>query len=448
MHRPFSARNEDEGFTLIEVIVAMVVFAIVATGFIYVATSALVTTRDTRARVVAANLASQRIDLVRSQSALDVKNVTTDVTLNGDTFHVKTSWAWQTATGGSATCESGPSAGGAFTYKKVTVKVTWDNMPSEDQAVYSNTLMVPKTKINDVTRGTVLVGVIDAAGVGVSGATVSLSPANGVEPVTTDSDGCAYLLKVPEATYTVSISKPGYVSDQHKATPTATVPVTKGGSSRVSFAYDEAAAFRVTYAGAAATLPTNLTTTFISTYGNAQVASVTSANPKTFPLFPIASGYSVIAGGYANTPENASTSCLAPDPGSWTETDTKIGVRPDAVGAAPGGGAAVAVPMGVVKITGLTGTTKKYLTAVYVGGGDGDPGCGLTTPPKYAFDTAAIVANTATLALPYGTWKLYRGATSGNLGTQITSGLSAVTSGAVTGSGVGTVITLDPRVAK
>lgn len=447
MHRQFSARNEDDGFTLIEVIVAMVVFAIVATGFIYVATSALVSTRDTRARVVAANLASQRIDFVRSQNALDVRNVTDTVTLNGDTFHVKTSWAWATAGGGSATCESGPTAGGAFTYKKVTVKVTWDNMPSPDQAVYSDTSMVPKTKINDVTRGTVLVGVIDAAGVGVSGVTVTLTPASGVAPVTTDSDGCAYLLKVPEGSYTVGIAKTGYVNDQHLAAPTATVPVTKGGSSRVSFAYDRAATFTATYAGGTASLPTNLTTTLLSTYGNRQVTATSNANPKTFGLYPVPSGYSIVAGGFSDNPDNAAASCLAPDPGAWTETSTTIGQRPGAVGAAPGGSAPVAVSMGVVALTGLSGSDK-FLTAVYVGGGDGDPGCGSAATPTYTFGNTTIVSNAATLALPYGTWKIYRGATSGAATTQITTGMTVKTTGTVSGTGPTTIVTLDPRVPK
>ncbi len=447
MHRPFSARNEDSGFTLVEVVVAMLVFAIIATGFIYVATSALVSTRDTRARVVAANLASQRIDFVRSQNALDVRNVTDTVTLNGDTFHVKTSWAWATAGGGSATCESGPTAGGAFTYKKVTVKVTWDNMPSPDQAVYSDTSMVPKTKINDVTRGTVLVGVIDASGVGVSGVTVSLTPANGVASVTTDSDGCAYLLKVPEGDYTVSIAKAGYVNDQHVDKPTATVPVTKGGSSRVSFAYDRAATFTATYAGGTASLPTNLTTTLLSTYGNRQVAATTNANPKTFALYPIPSGYSFVAGAFAENPGDVAASCLAPDPGAWAETSTTIGHRPDAVGAAPGGTVPVAVSMGVVRLTGLTGAGS-FLTAVYVGGGDGDPGCGYATKPTYTFGNTTIVSNAATLALPYGTWKIYRGTTPGAVTSQITSGITVTTVGMVSGTGPATIVTLDPRVPK
>ncbi len=300
MHRQFSARNEDAGFTLIEVVVAMLVFAIIATGFLYVMTSGLVQTRDTRARVVAANLAAQEIDLVRSAgSVLDVTNATYTKTLNGDTFHVTVSWSWATSTGGSATCEAG-AATGALTYKRVTVEVTWDNMPPGGRPVYSDTAFTPRSKLNDPERGTILVGVIDAAGVGVSGVTVSLPSSSGVAAVTTDSDGCAYLLKVPPAeSYTVTASKSGYISDQQVSAPTATVPVTAGTTSRASFSLDRAATFPLTYANnvaGAKSLPDNLTTTFISTYGNFQATSTTTANPKSFTRFPLSSGYSIVAG--------------------------------------------------------------------------------------------------------------------------------------------------------
>lgn len=451
MHRQFSARNEDAGFTLIEVVVAMLVFAIIATGFLMTLTAGMVTTRDTRTRIVAANLASQQIDLIRSQNALDVENRTRDITLNGDTFHVKVAWQWQTSTGAATSCEAG-IATGSLAYKRITVEVTWDNMPAGSRPVYSDTALAPRTKLSDPNLGTILVGVVDAAGVGVSGATVSLSPANGIASVTTDSDGCAYLLKVPPAeNYSVSISKSGYVNERQVENPSASVNVAAGSTSRTSFAYDKAATYTVRYANnvaSAVTLPTNLTTTFISTYGNAQLPSTTKTNPKTFSLYPISSGYSIVSGAYAETPENAATTCLAPDPGEWLETATLVGKRPDAVGATATAPASVSVPMGVIKITGLSGSNK-FLTAVYEGGGAGDPGCGFTTKPKYTFDDSTISSNTAIIALPYGTWKIYRGSTSGSVSTsgQITGGMTPLTIGAVTGTGTATIVTLDPRVA-
>lgn len=443
MHRQFSARNEDAGFTLIEVVVAMLVFAIIATGFLMTLTASMVTTRDTRTRIVAANLASQQIDLVRSLDVFEVTSSTRDITLNGDTFHVAVHASWATSSGTTATCESG-GATGSLSYRQVTVEVTWDNMRAGTPPVYADTSIAPDSKITDPSLGTILVGVIDAAGAGVSGATVSLSPANGIASVTTDSDGCAYLLKVPPATsYTVTVTKSGYVSDQQVSSPEAAVSVVAGSTSRASFGYDKATTFTSTYAGGAATLPTDLTTSYISTYGGFQVAASTATNPKSVALFPVSSGYSVVAGAYVETPGNATTSCLAPDPGQWIADGTLLGTRPDAVAGLPGSSVAVSVATGVVTLSSPNGSGR-YVTAVYVGGGAGDPGCGVGM--TYTFGTV-LTSNagtgSATLALPYGTWKLYRGSSSGSTTTLITSGITVASNGTVTS---GTVL-LDPRSA-
>ncbi|PZU48468.1 MAG: prepilin-type cleavage/methylation domain-containing protein [Microbacterium sp.] len=432
--------SDDAGFTLVEVIVAMLVFAVVLTGFLYTVTASIVTTRDTRARVVAANLASEQIDLARSkESVFDVVSDVDTVTLNGDTFRVEIDTEWVTATGATASCDAGAASSAALAYKHVTVTVTWEGMRGA-RPVVTDTALTPATKINDPSLGTVLVGVVDSAGEGVPGASVSLSPA-GVPAVTTDADGCAYLLKVPLGTYTVSVSKSGYISDQQIVTPSAEIPVTAGGSSRVSFAYDVANTFTTTYAaGVPGTfrLPTNLTTTYISTYGNFQTSASTNANPKSVQLYPYSSGYSVVAGAFAETPGNPATSCLAPDPGSWLDTPGLVGVRPAPAAGAPGAPVVATAGMGAVALSGISGGGN-YLRAVYVGGGAGDPGC--QAGMSYSFGNI-IVGNAASIALPYGTWQLYRGdATAQN--TLISGGITVLTPGLVSGA----TVTLDPRVA-
>ncbi|WGT47437.1 carboxypeptidase regulatory-like domain-containing protein [Tessaracoccus lacteus] len=440
-------RFDDGGFTLVEVVVAMMIFAMIATGFLYVMTSGMTLSRDTRARIVAANLAAQQVDIERSRaSVFDIVNSTRDVELNGDTFHVAVSTSWAFSSGVSATCQAGDTTG-SIRYKEFTVEVTWDNMSASAQPVYSDSTLTPRTKINDPTLGTVLVGVIDASGSGVSGATVNLTTSSStVASTTTDSDGCAYLLKVPAGSFTASVSKSGYVNEQQLSTPTATVEVTAGGASRLSFAYDRAVTFTTTYAGGSATLPTNLTTSLVSTYGSSLFTSTTTANPKSLAAYPISSGYSLLAGPYAETPENAATSCLATDPGQWTATSTTSGVRPDPVAGLRGTTVTAAVAMGTVKLSSPNGSGS-YVTAVYVGGGDGDPGCAAATTTvgstymTYTFGTVLSGSASPTLALPFGTWELYRGASSGAKTTKITSGISVTSNGSVTSGR----ITLDPR---
>ena len=435
--------DSDDGFTLVEVIVAMLIFTIILTGFLYTMTASLTSTRDTRARVVAANLASQQIDVLRSAgSAFDVTDSSRDIELNGDTFHVKVLTDWITTAGVAASCEAGATIA-SLAYNHVTVEVTWDNMREGARPVYSDTNLTPRTKINDPTLGTVLVGVINAAGTAVAGAKVSLTPSGGVAAATTDGDGCAYLLKVPPGDYTVTVSKADHVNEQQVAAPTAAVKVTAGGASRISFAYDLATKYNVAYAPGLPSdvhIPDKLTTSFLSSYGSFPMPSGTPSRAKTFSLFPVASGYSILAGHYAETPANPITHCLSPDPGQWHQEPTKVGQRPDAVAGAPGAVVNVAVPMVEVRLSGIKGSGN-HLRAVYVPGGAGDPGCGVDT--IYSFGSV-ISSNAVKIALPYGSWELYRGNSTSQT-TRIENGISVPTNGSV--NATTGVVLLDPRVA-
>src|SRR3954451_20043030 len=57
---------EDSGVSLIEVLVAMMIFAIISVGVAYSLLSAFTLTGDSRSRAVATNLAAQEVDLDRS----------------------------------------------------------------------------------------------------------------------------------------------------------------------------------------------------------------------------------------------------------------------------------------------------------------------------------------------------------------------------------------------
>ena len=85
------------------------------------------------------------------------------------------------------------------------------------------------------------------------------------------------------------------------------------------------------------------------------------------------------------------------------------------------------------------------------GVGTADPGClavttpGTKTPNLMTFTFAdVVVSNGATIALPYGTWNIYRGGSAGDKSTLIGAGISLPTPGTISGNRV----TLDPRVAR
>ncbi|EAR25717.1 hypothetical protein A20C1_07553 [marine actinobacterium PHSC20C1] len=451
-------RSSDAGLSLLEVLVAMMIFAVVSLGVLQTLTTVLTITRDNRARVVAANLASQEIDLARD--AGDVFTLGDDAytkTLNGDVFTVTRSTQWVPSSNTSASCGTG---GGTLQYKRINIAITWPNMRKGTNPVRFDTLLAPDDRINDPTLGTILVSVTGGSGGGSSGVSVTASPAspaNGaqnltVSPPATDAQGCTYLLKVVPGNYNVTVSRSGYITDAGQSTvPSKLTQVVAGTASSVSFNYDNAARFNVKYisdpAPGATQIPKNMPTSFSSSYGVHLSASTSSSLTRNLDLFPWRSGYIGYAGNYSAKPEDTTSTapyCISPNPAQWEEVKdsgiTYSSPISEAVAATPGGNATLVVPMGRVAVNGQAGNILRA-TSVAPVSGSGDPGC--TTTNQYTFDSLA--AGTTHIALPYGTWKIER---SGGSGTWLPLAAGSVSAPIVGGTAtVTSVVTVDPRVA-
>ena len=116
--------SHDGGLTLIEVVVAMMIFMVITTGLLYTMTSLLGITRDSRPRQVATNLAAQEIDLARSiGDVFNVQLVERTVELNGDRFTVKREAEWDSNAAVTEPCGAG---GGTLRFKRVKVTVSWE----------------------------------------------------------------------------------------------------------------------------------------------------------------------------------------------------------------------------------------------------------------------------------------------------------------------------------
>lgn len=443
----------DEGVTLVEVMVAMFIFALLSVGMVQTMLSVLSVTRDSRARQVALNLAAQEVDRAREMG--DVFSVLSedlpDVTLNGDVFHVHRETQWVSDPAVDLECGAG---GGALRYKRVNVTVTWDNMRPSTQPVRSDTILDPGTPINDPTKGTIIVSVLGAGGSGSGGVGVTAvpsSPANGAVALTsspdpTDSEGCSYILRVSPGNYDVTVSRAGYVDSRQQATSTTTVSVTAGTSSTAQFQYDEATEVTLTY-GPGVRVPTDLSTTFVGgvdAYVWATTVTSTSTT-RTVDLHPLPAGYQAFAG-----------TCTSADPEGWPDgVDgaglTIVGQRSPAFATEPGDSVATAVPMGSVTVAAGAAASGRQLRAVSATPptGSDDPGC--ASPETLVFgntvSTRIPMGGTMTVALPFGSWTLeyYNGS---SWVTVPASGLTPVTTGGQTGvSGTTTgVVTLDPRV--
>ncbi|MBH0008440.1 prepilin-type N-terminal cleavage/methylation domain-containing protein [Salinibacterium sp. SWN1162] len=450
-------RSSDAGMSLLEVVVAMMIFAMVSLGVLQSLTTVLTVTRDNRARVVATNLASQEIDLARSaEDVFQLFDASYTKTLNGDDFTVVRSTGWVSAGDDTVACSAG---GGALRYKRINVEVTWPNMRPGTEPVRFDTLLAPNNRINDPALGTILVSVTGGAGDGIAGVSVSAtpsSPAAGAQTPSTTIDatnvqGCTFILKVVPGNYDVTVSRSGFITDDGQASaPSKLASVAAGKAVSLSFNYDAAAKYRLDYVAATAPskvqMPTNLATTMLSSYGPF-VSPATNTNAdfyRNVDLFPWRSGYEVFAGRYIAQPQDTGSTekyCLSPNPAAWPETTVgAVTYRSPAnvqTAAVPGGNASAVVPMGLVAVSGLSNSTIRAVSLGAVAG-SGDPGC----TQGDILDFKKINSNTTHIALPYGTWEIQK-KSSGSWGA-LGSILSPILGG---GSSTSSTVVVDPRVA-
>jgi len=453
-----SIRTSESGVSLIEVIVAMMIFAIISVGVAYSLLSAFTITGDSRSRAVASNLAAQEIDLDRSSGDLfSLLSTPVDKQVQvpagtGLVYSIKRTASWVYADGADVNCNA--SAASSILYKRIRVEVSWPRMIG--QPVTSDTVIAPSTKVSVDTLGTILVSVRSAAGTPVAGVGVSVSPDPGSVPTATDAMGCSYVLKVPPGTYTVTVSKTGYVDPLQNTSPSTTVTVEAGKSTSAGFTYDSAGKVQWSWPTSGGVIaPSTASVSFLSTYGvwNTAATSPTSAN-----VFP-STEYDVVAGKYVPYTDTTNSGCRSPNPGDWPQYTSagKTYLAPAAasVTVAPG---AVSTPvnigalqMGKITVTNPSNQSAKlYVRAVsaapFV---SGDPGC--TAKPQtidFATQLGASANSKMTIALPYGAWTLKYG-TSSPPATAVPSSWLSVPTGAtgvtINSSGA---FTLDPRVVQ
>lgn len=390
--------------TLIEVMVAMFVFAILSTMVLSSLLQIVGQTRNNQAQHVAANLAAAEIDLAHdTPDIFELLDSDRDVTLNDTVFHVARRTAWVSDASSDAAC----GAGGNLRFKRVHITVTWDNMRDGAQPVRLDTIVNPAERINDPSKGTVLVSVIDSLGEGVNAARVTLTPTSGGVSglyADTDAQGCAYVLQVPKGTYEVSVSKSGYTGILEETPRQRDVSVQAGSSTTIVLQYDEAGTFDLTF-GPSATprLPIGMPLSLVSTYGVKSVNLASTSRTQPVSVHPRVN-YRVFAGEFRQT---SGGQCEAVDPNAWPaavvgSVNLDAGLSAE-TSADPDAAAALDVPVGLVRISSSTNN----LRAVSIAGRADDPTCvnhGTLSWGGSTWSPVNIPAGTI-VAVPFGSWR-------------------------------------------
>lgn len=368
---------------MVEVMVAILIFGVLITGIATMQGTTLNLIRNNRNRSVAANLASEEMDTVRSTNftSLTVGQLVTTRAVDGVPYSVIRESEWVASDASAGACDA--PAGSDPAFLRVTVSVTWPAMRGVEPP-QAQTVVTPPVGTYDANSGHLAVSVVDRDGSPESGVSIAIAGPQTSSQISS-SDGCVFFAFLPAGAYTVTASAAGYVSDQFVATPSQPMTVTVGAISSLLFLYDQAATLDLSLIGkdAGAAAPADVAITLFNTAilpAGLKAFSGTGTPRGISDLFPYAAGYEAWAG-----------TCADADPGG----STTVAVQPGATTTGT-----VAMPEVRVQVTSL-----------------GLPAAGLQVDAAHAADTGCAAgesfsigqtdaAGEITFALPYGTWDI------------------------------------------
>ena len=390
-----------DGYSVVELLVAVTVFALVFAAVSIGIGRALEVNRGNRNRSAAAYLAARQLEEVRAKAFSSVAlgrttcvYTTTSCNLPAP-YTVVQDVAWASPGTTSTTCDVPATSGASLAYKRVTVTVTWPDMNGV-APVTSQTLLTPPGGSYDPNDGHILVQAFDRDALPLAGRTVSITGPESASQVTS-SDGCAFFAYLDPGTYTATFSISGFVDRQGNQPATQSVGVTASRITKVQFDYDEAATLSVgPVAPSLAVIPSGIAMTVansnltVGTKSFSQAATGSGTTRSITPLFPYASGYQVWAG-----------DCADADPATYTGGSRGAVLASNPAGTTTGSANLDAVDV-TVRFTTLLGLAvpNATITATHTAGTGCTSGNTLTTTTRT--DTNGKLR----LALPYGTWTI------------------------------------------
>ena len=387
----------ESGMTLLELVVAMSIMALMMTGIAATVGSGFTLVRNNRNRDVAANLASQEMDTVRELASSSFTSLAPAVTtqrVGGVPYTVNRELTWVADNASNGPCDA-PNQSPQVV--RVHVWVDWPDRRGADPAT-ADSVLTPPVGAYSTNSGHIAVSVVDSDAQPLYGIGVTISgPAAASLP--TNSSGCAFFAFMPAGTYAVTLNGVGYVDRQGHANPTQNVGVTVGQVSSVQFDYDRAATIQATFAPANGgvvpnDLPITIGNTILVPTGTA-VFSGTGQTRTLTNLFPSNDGFAMWAG-----------KCADADPEGTT-----------AAGAAYYPGATRADPVEVDPAQTTPANVTLTPLHVHVTDQSGNPVSGRSLVLVHAADSVCASGETHTvgttsasgdidLSLPFGVWQV------------------------------------------
>ncbi len=408
--RQHAVLSDDAGVSLIELMMAIMIFAIAMAGITAGFVSVGQKTRLNKDRVAAANLASRELEIARNVFNASSTGPTTiaadlDVTngypLPGGTagsplvvdsvpYTVFRRAEWLPAGTGQSPCDGG--SGVTYPTLAVNVKVTWPYM-GQVKPVESNTLLTPPKGVLASSTSFVAVKVVGSNGLGKEDVPVTIAGTGGTYTATTAEDGCATVAVATTGTYTASLNSSGWVDFYGASNPSKSVTASASSISRLTFNYDRAGSLELNLTTAAGyALPTGLRSVTLGNTGlqpsGTQIKDIgTGGNATITTLWPFSDGYTLWAG-----------SCGQSDPAAAG------GSRASAVVVPSAGGASTTTQLAPVKVNVTTSTGSAIAAATVTATPLSTTTCVATENPL----TLGVTNSSGQLqtSLPAGSWTL------------------------------------------
>lgn len=229
------APDGEAGFALIEILVSALIVVIVGGAVLTLLQTTARSAGDQRRHATAFSLAQEDQSRLRTSrlALLNELQEERTVEVGGQLFTVRSTGVFVNSSTGSSSCVEGY---GSADYAKVTSTVTWPGIGSRPP-VRIDSIVAPSSGSLDPTHGTLTISATNAAGVPLSGVSISGTGA-GTFSGSTDSSGCANFADLPEGNYTMTTSAGGMVDENGDAVSSQTVGVIASGTQTVLLRFD------------------------------------------------------------------------------------------------------------------------------------------------------------------------------------------------------------------